>query len=373
MKSLFQFFSNNKTTVNDILLPQHIQATPRIPSTPQAAETPQAIEQSNDQSTPETFPKDCPSPIPIKHLIISGGGESGFSFYTALRESNKTGFWKIEDIESMYGTSAGSIFAVMIALLRHFDWDIFDDFISKRPWHNVFEINVQTIIQSIHQKGILGIKTVEDIFAPLFGALDIPKDITMADFHKLTGIDLHIITVEISNLELVDICHTNYPEWKVVDAVYCSACLPILFIPYSIGDKMYIDGGTLSNYPVKQCLANGANPDEILGLNRVYTGKRTSPKIDTMIDYLLYIIGRLHAKVVIPPSQLKNQIELYSDERFVSIYKVYNSCSDCVYRKQLMDEGVDAWRHFYAKTYLSSTDTPETVSILDGNGEQELL
>ena len=122
---------------------------------------------------------------------------------------------------------------------------------------------------------------------------------------------------------------------------------------------MYIDGGTLSNYPVKQCLANGANPDEILGLNRVYTGLRKSPKIDTMVDYLLYIIGCLHSKVVIPPSPLKNQIELYSDERFVSIYNVYNSCSDCVYRKQLLDEGIAAWREFYAKTYLTEPETPE--------------
>jgi len=364
MKSLFQLFSRNESAIPHIACPIPMP-TPMIPPVEPIPTTPQI----RFEPTPidNTFPKECPSPTTIKHIVISGGGESGFSFYSALRDSNKAGFWNIENIESVYGTSVGSIFAIMIVLLHQFDWNIYDDFISKRPWHHVFEINVNTIIQSIHQKGLLGIKTVEDIFLPLFGALDIPLDITMADFHKITGIDLHLITVEISNLELVDICHTNYPEWKVVDAVYCSACLPILFIPHTINNRMYIDGGTLSNYPVKQCLATGANPDEILGLNRVYTGLRKSPKIDTMVDYLLYIIGRLHSKVVIPPSPLKNQIELYSDERFVSIYNVYNSCSDCVYRKQLLDEGVAAWRTFYAKTYLTPEEPTDTDEVPDVN------
>jgi predicted acylesterase/phospholipase RssA len=130
---------------------------------------------------------------------------------------------------------------------------------------------------------------------------------------------------------------------------------------------MYIDGGMLSNYPVKQCLANGANPDEILGLNRVYTGLQQAPKIDTLVDYLFYIIGCLHSKVVIPPSYLKNQIELYTNERFVSIYNVYNACADCVYRKKLLDEGVAAWRTFYAKTYLTPEEPTDTDEVPDVN------
>ena len=345
MKSFFELFTRKEPTIQDIF-PEKILETPVVVDS-----TWNPSQLRSPATSPEISAKQCTCPSTIKHIVISGGGEAGFSFYTALRESHKAGFWNIQNIESVYGTSVGSIFAIFVALLSQFDWDIYDDFVLKRPWQNVFDINLNTLVQSIKQKGILGMRTVVDIFAPLFGALDIPMDITMADFYKITGVDLHIITAEITNFELLDISHTKYPEWKVIDAIYCSACLPILFVPHTVNGKMYIDGGTLSNYPVKQSLANGCNPDEILGFNRIYTGDDKDPNIDTLFDYLFYIIGRLHARVIILPTQIKNQIELESEDRFVSIYKVYKSCSDYTYRKKLMDDGVEAWRRFYAKTY----------------------
>jgi len=349
MKSLLHWFSRKEATLPDIF-PVQIQYTPESRWIPPEIRLP--------NPSPEIFPKQCPCPTTIKHIVLSGGGEMGFSFYSALRESNKAGFWNIRDIESVYGTSVGSIFAVLVSLLSQFDWDTYDDFITKRPWHHVFDFNLNTLVYSIQQKGIFGIKAVEEIFAPLFNALDIPIDITMSDFHKITGIDLHIITAEVSCFELIDISHTTFPEWKVIEAIYCSACLPILFIPHSIDDKLYIDGGTLSNYPIKQCINNGCDPDEVLGFYRIYTGDDYPLKIDTMFDYLFYIIGRLHTKVVISQVNIKNQIGIHSENRYVSIYNVYRACADYAFRNQLVEKGVDAWRTFYAKTYPDKMSEP---------------
>ena len=50
----------------------------------------------------------------IKHLVISGGGAAGFSYYGVLKQTQLKGLWKLEDIQSIYATSAGAILAVII-------------------------------------------------------------------------------------------------------------------------------------------------------------------------------------------------------------------------------------------------------------------
>lgn len=45
----------------------------------------------------------------IEHIVMSGGGIVGLSFYGILRESNKRGKWDINNIKTIYGTSVGSI------------------------------------------------------------------------------------------------------------------------------------------------------------------------------------------------------------------------------------------------------------------------
>ncbi len=50
----------------------------------------------------------------IKHLVISGGGPTLFRTLGALQHLQETTFWKIDEIESIYGTSAGAIVAVLL-------------------------------------------------------------------------------------------------------------------------------------------------------------------------------------------------------------------------------------------------------------------
>ena len=317
---------------------------------------------NNNTNTLENSPSTSCLPKPcndtIKHIVISGGSETGLSFYSALRDSNKSEFWNIQNIETVYGTSIGSMVAIMITLLPFFNWDIYDDFIIKRPWHHVFDFNIKNILPSIKQKGIFTKKVIEDVIAPLFGALDISLNITMLDFFHFTKIELHIITTNITNFELVDISYKTHPEWKVIDAIYCSACLPILFIPFMLDDVMYIDGGILSNYPVNKCIENGSNPDEILGITRVYSDNKKTVAINTLIDYIFFIIGSLLSKVSIKPTKIKHQIDIVMHDPFVNIYNVYKYTSQKELRIQLLERGTQEWNAFYERTCSSINSSP---------------
>ena len=110
----------------------------------------------------ESFEKK-PEPKKIKHLIIPGGGTTGMVAYGALKATHESGIWNIDNIESIYGTSAGAIVGLIIAL--KYDWKTIDDYLIKRPWQNICSFNMYAIIESFQKSGILDIDIIKSIFS----------------------------------------------------------------------------------------------------------------------------------------------------------------------------------------------------------------
>ena len=94
--------------------------------------------------------------MPIKHLVIPGGGPTGIKALGALQYLEQNGFWSIHEIETIYATSAGAILSVLLCL--KFDWETVNDYVIKRPWHDVFPIKVQNVLDAYTKKGIFDIK-----------------------------------------------------------------------------------------------------------------------------------------------------------------------------------------------------------------------
>ena len=51
----------------------------------------------------ETKETNEPKEKTIKHIILSGGGIAGFSYYGALKETAKQGLWDINNIKTSIG------------------------------------------------------------------------------------------------------------------------------------------------------------------------------------------------------------------------------------------------------------------------------
>jgi len=66
-------------------------------------------------------------------------------------------------------------------------------------------------------------------------------------------IDLAVVATDISNGEKVII-----NEGKVSDAVKASACIPVIFEPVKLNDRLLVDGGLLESVPVSAVGALGA-------------------------------------------------------------------------------------------------------------------
>jgi predicted acylesterase/phospholipase RssA len=129
----------------------------------------------------------------IKHLVISGGGPIMIQILGSLQHLENNNIININDIESIYGTSAGAIVGVLICL--KFDWNTINDYIIKRPWQDVFKIDPESIFNSYTKKGIFDIKIIEKCFKPLFDAKDISMNITLEEFYIYSNIEIHCILV----------------------------------------------------------------------------------------------------------------------------------------------------------------------------------
>jgi predicted acylesterase/phospholipase RssA len=289
----------------------------------------------------------------IKHLVISGGGAAGFSYYGVLKQTQIKGLWYPEDIKTIYATSAGTLIAVIISL--GYDWKTLDDYLIKRPWEKVYKFELSMAIKAIMNQGIFDINTVQDTFKPLFKGKDISIDINLLDFYKYTNREIHFYTTDYHTFQTIDISYKTHPEWKVIDAVYASSCLPVMFIPFykrkdesteeeEKEENIYIDGGIKMNYPLNKCLDDGNIPEEIFGINRVDINVNIDKKLfrtDTLFDLICKIIYKyaLQIECQLYPVVISHQISVsFSALDFSALFKCVSSQDE---RKKLIEKGME--------------------------------
>jgi predicted acylesterase/phospholipase RssA len=275
----------------------------------------------------------------IKHLVISGGGPIMIEILGILQHLEKNMFFNINEIETIYGTSAGAIVGVLICL--KFDWNTINDYIIKRPWHDVFKINPQIIFDSYTKKGLFDIKIIEKCFKPLFDAKDINIDINLQDFYDLTKIELHMYSFEINEYKLYDISHITHPSLSLMTAIQMTCALPILVTPICLEDKCFIDGGIACNYPLIYCIESGKKNDEILGFKNKYSSEKTNINNEsTLFDFILNFLFKAVTSVSIDHSQPTIKNEVILDVEYLTIDILKNSLSNIEIRRDLFNNGI---------------------------------
>jgi predicted acylesterase/phospholipase RssA len=295
----------------------------------------------------------------IKHLVMSGGGPTMLQTLGALYYLETNDFLKLQNIETIYGTSAGAIIGVCIAL--KFDWETINDYIIKRPWQDVFPIKVQNILDAYTKKGIYDSKTIEKCFKPLFDAKDIPIYINLADFYELTKVELHFFGFEINEYKVEDISHLTHPNISVLSAIQMTSALPILLTPMCIDDKCYVDGGMSCNYPLNYCIESGKQPDEILGFKNKYSESKNNITADsTLLEFLMSFMYKAVFSLSTDKKQPVIPNEVICDVSHLNFEFLKKSITSIEVRKELFDSGVNSGKTFLEKnTSISSNESLE--------------
>jgi len=289
--------------------------------------------------------------MPIKHLVISGGGHSIFRTIGALNFLEQHSYWRTSDISSIYGTSAGAIFGAIICL--KFDHSIIENYMLNRPWHEAFHIKVDQLLNAYAKKGVFDCTAIDVIFKPLLNANDLPLSITMQSLYDFSNIELHVFTLEINEFKIVDISYKTHPELQLTTALAMSCAIPGIFSPFCDDTGCYIDGGLIANYPLNYCVDAGADPNEILGLkfnfnnkeNGVSKEENNGPIINkdsNLIDFFLGLFGKLVRKVGTSNEQPAIAHELVCNATCMSYETLTSALSSVENRKQLFEEGVNS-------------------------------
>ena len=302
----------------------------------------------NDQlSTTHTTP-----PHIIKHLALSGGGTIFFIQFGILKKALETRFWQMENIQTMYGTSAGSLQIALCGFCKLLGWEIVEKFIAERPLRTIFKPEMTDVFSIFFNKGILSLSHVVELFKPLLYAIDASENITLFEFYEMTKIEMHFITTDFNQFRKIDCSYKTHPHWKLVDTVYCSSSLPVLFQPIQIENTTFIDGFLFEDFPLKSCIDNGAHPDEIFGIGSRDTISRYSPFIpqNNLIDYLMILMDRVFLSHNPPVPFVKHCVFVHSSYAEPNmLYSFWLSAMSKQERIRLLRLGEKIWKYYCLK------------------------
>jgi|TARA_Y100000389_G_scaffold105330_1_gene102221 NTE family protein len=272
----------------------------------------------------------------IEHIVISGGGLTLFTYYGVLKKSAENKIWDINNIKTIYGTSAGAILSVLLCL--KYDWEISDNYIINRPWEKVFNINMYLLFDIFQRKGLFDLSVIKESLKPLFLGKDIDLNITFEDFFHVTNIELHLFVTDLNEFETIDVSYKTHPKWKVIDIVYSSASVPVIFAPCIFENKCLIDGGIFNNSPVQPCIDNGADAEKILSISYKENIHSKIEDEGTLLDYIIVLLNNL-IKSINKEVFIETGIHYSTDFADISIEMILSLISNKEHRIELINKG----------------------------------
>ena len=224
----------------------------------------------------------------IKHLVLSGGGYNGIDMIGIIYKLELLNIINHDDITSVYGVSAGSI--VLAIWLLGIEKNVIYDFIIKRPWNKLFNINSEMLFKLVDQKGLLDNTLFIEIMKPLLKSKDLDENITLLEFYNYTKTDFYIFGTKLNTLESVKISHKTHPTMSLIDALSISSALPLIFKPIFYEGEFYIDGGIRKHFPVKSAIKDNCKKDEIFGIYIKRNEKNIITQDSSFIKYYYALI-----------------------------------------------------------------------------------
>ena len=284
----------------------------------------------------------------FQHLVLSGGAIVGFAYFGTLQTLIEHKKLNIDDIQTIHATSIGTLLAVCFTL--GYELDVLKTYLIDRPWKDLYKIDFHSIVRAIKDGGMFDrielLKTIE----PLLLGKDLSVEISLIEFYAYNHKEIHFYATEYSELQLVDISYKTHPTWKLIDAIFASCCLPVLFIPLFHEEKYYIDGAIVMNYPLQCCLDQGCDINTILGLT-TKSVEEESPKSKPyrmsssykLLDYVISISMKLWSNIkherTDAEKNVPNQIYVTCPSDPWTIFKAFDSKEE---RLRLYTTGVDS-------------------------------
>jgi predicted acylesterase/phospholipase RssA len=210
----------------------------------------------------------------VKHLAIGPGFIGYFALLGAVRRLADDG--RLDNLEEMSGASAGGLTSFMyIASKGNFERVM--NISLKISLKNLVKPHLKTLLS---EYGIIPYDRVIKIYRTTLRQL-IPgrTDITFKELYRHFPIKLHLAGYCIERQKTVYFSVDTDPDMSVLEALYITICVPMLFPARLYKGWHYIDGGVAEKTPCGPFLGK----DDVMGIGLDYE------KIRVFSDFKSYV------------------------------------------------------------------------------------
>lgn len=222
-----------------------------------------------------------------KRLVLCGGGTKCITILGYLQQLIVNG--QLDGLECISACSAGAYIAVLYLLgMKPVDM------LNLLPTENI-KLDMKHLLDLTNRKGLYRVKKFAKGFKKIVRD-KLGQNPTMTDLYNYSGVDLYIYTCDITNSVDVYINHITHPDYPLLDVVYASSSVPLIFVPVTINDTKYIDGGIITSIPLQYCntvdtiILNSTNPNVQSGLlNYIVKLMNTGQQIRQKADLTTFV------------------------------------------------------------------------------------
>lgn len=264
----------------------------------------------------------------IKYLVLSSGAYDFFKELSVLYYLQKKDYLQIDNLHKIYGVSSGSLVGLLLCL--NIDYKIIYEYFIERPWHKVFTVDTETVFAAYLNSGIFKYEHCKETFKPLFKKAGIKLNITFKELFSLCGKEFIVYATNCETFEKQTFSYLKTPNAKVLEAVYMSSSLPIIFSPIKFNDVLHIDGGFHDRFPMKSFLQDnsGVNLNEVLGIEIFVSQSKTKVEKTNIGIFLSTLLARLTEKYIYKENNFKNmnilRIRTHNDFSLDKFYDLIN-------------------------------------------------
>ena len=179
-----------------------------------------------------------------KNLALQGGGVWGISYAGAVDELESLGL--LEQIQSVAGTSAGSLTGLLLAL--RFSGDEISRIIQGLDYNKFLEQG--KLHRIVQQYGFYTGDYATELFHGWLQEKLGSEQATFADLRAAGGRDLRVYATNLNTRQIYEFSYQKTSHVPIAKAVRASMAVPLFFTAVQIGGQIYVDGGTVFDYPL---------------------------------------------------------------------------------------------------------------------------
>lgn len=235
----------------------------------------------------------------FKGIAFEGGGIAGLAHLGVIQYLDDNNL--MQNITHISGASAGSVIAALVAL--RLPRDVIKEIMFKTNFSKFggskWMVPYNMLYRIWTQLGWNSGNYIEEWIGEILQKYVNNKNITFKEVSEKFNTFLIIAVTDYVNERCVYHSPITSPDLPIRVAIRESCSIPIYYTPVFRDENIYVDGGTLNNYPIRK-LYEYVHPDNVCGVKLVpsedHVSKNKMPS--NFIEYVCTLIKILHKQTL---------------------------------------------------------------------------